>query len=64
MKMSEEVIKLLEGAGLLDRLDAVLSKSAIVTHPKGNRRYHHWVFEVVDGNVVSIWDTRNDIRHG
>src|SRR4051794_19304146 len=58
MKLTPEVEVYLKEIGLADRLKEVMAKAAIVTHPRGNRRYHHWVFEVRNGIIVSVFDLR------
>jgi hypothetical protein len=64
-----EAEQALSGSGLLDRLDEVIGRAAIVTHPDGNRRYHEWIFDVrgatveratrirrADGEEFVVWE--------
>lgn len=52
MDVSASVLAFAEGQGItLSRLLEMVEASARVTHPKGNRRHHNWVFQV-ENNVV------------
>jgi hypothetical protein len=50
---------MLRRTGLVDRLDDILAKSAIVSHPRGNRRFHHWIFDIREGKVIQVTDLRS-----
>lgn len=38
----------------LSELMEMVASAAVVTHPKGNRRYHDWVFKIEDETVTDI----------
>lgn len=59
MKAAPSVVEKLRLLGLTDRLAEMVSKAAIVSHPKGNRRYHFWVFDVEGDCVLHMTDMRN-----
>ena len=44
--------------GLGDRVVDILGKAAIVSHPRGNRRYHNWVFNLQGNTLTSVADIR------
>lgn len=50
--ISQEAEFALAGTGLANRLEEVIKKSAIITHPQGNRRFHGWIFDVQGTRVV------------
>ena len=43
-----------DDSGCDEIVSALVSSSAPVTHPKGNRRYDDWIFKLVDGEVLSV----------
>lgn len=42
--------------GLMEMVDAVLARAAIVSHPDGNRRYYNLVLKVVGSMVQKVTD--------
>lgn len=50
--LGPQVLRVLEGEKIsLEELDEMVKKSAITTHPRGNRRFHGWVFDI-SGNQL------------
>lgn len=35
-------------------LSKMVAKSALITHPRGNRRYHEWLFNIQHGELLDV----------
>jgi hypothetical protein len=57
MKVSGKVERVLQEEGISQQeLEVMLRLSAIYTQTEGcNRRYHHWLFKVKNGEVTHKW---------
>ena len=56
MQLSVKVHRVLVGENIsMEELHLMVEHSALTsTHEGFNRRYHHWLFEVVDGSVLNM----------
>lgn len=52
MNLSPQVERVLKAEQIsMQELGEMLNKAAITTHPRGNRRFHSWVFDIKQGTV-------------
>lgn len=52
----------LRGEGLFGRVEEIVRQSARVTHPNGNRRYHHYVLNVSETGKSTVLCDVTDTR--
>lgn len=60
ISIAPNVKESLQRYGIESRVPEMLSLAAIVTHPKGNRRYHNFVFDVQGNQLVAVTDLRGE----
>jgi len=58
VKLGPGVETFLREIDLLDQADHIFHRSARVSLPEGNRRYHHWVLLVTGNEISRITDIR------
>lgn len=57
--LSPEAFNTLKENGLLNRLNDVLEKAAIISHSLGNRRYHDFVIDVRGTHIYRVTNVLN-----
>lgn len=61
-RLSSQVKRVMTQAEISqDTLVVMLSKSAVIRHPRGNRRYHDWVFDLDQTKVLRVTKIKHPV---